>query len=78
MTEKDKEYKQIALALTRWLQTQDVDLADAAVVMATMIAQITARISKSESEMDKGVQSFVKGFQASAAKFKNAKFGWRL
>jgi hypothetical protein len=70
----NKEYHQIKTALARWFYSQSVGLPDAAVVMGTLIAQITAELSESESDMDDGIRSFVKGFKNTATKIKRDKY----
>jgi hypothetical protein len=68
------ERRQIEQALARWFASQSIGLSDAAIVMGTMIANITAEISVSKSDMEEGIKQFVIGFERVAEETKNAKY----
>jgi hypothetical protein len=67
----NEEHRQIRAALAGWFESQSVSLSDAATVMGTLIAEITAEISDSDCDMDEGIRSFFKNV---AEKIKNNKY----
>jgi hypothetical protein len=71
------ERRQIEQALARWFQSQSIGLSDAVIVMGTMIANITAEISESKSDMEEGIKQFLIGFENVAEETKNAKYSER-